>query len=512
LGDQSYEATCLIDEQFLTHAGGALAFVHALMRDGVYGSLLKERRRELHRIAADWYAERDLPLHAQHLDMADDPRAAAAYLAAAQADAAAYRTEQALTLALRGLVLVSDDAARASLASLAGELHQGLGQTEEAISAFRMAADAAAAGRPRLRALLGLAHGLSVLDQFEEAMELLERAQREAEEQDLLVEQSRIHTLRGNAHFPRGEFARCLAEHSEALRLAEASGAMEEQARALGGLADAYYMRALFRTAEEMFGRCVEISAAQGFRRIEAANLPMLGLTLLMELQFTAAEQRYRRALQLAEQIGHRRAAMLTYDELAHFYYETGEPGLALENYSASLAIARSLGARRFIAYNLMGKAHMEFQAGDPQAERTIREANEMARETPMFVLPWGLGLAAMIARNPEERAAALAEGERVLAAGAVSHSIIFFYRWAIDACLAAKDWKGAERYAAELEGSIAKEPLPMTDFLVARARAIAGAECGQKDEKELKRLLAEANRIGWRAVVPSLEVALAEG
>jgi hypothetical protein len=129
-----------------------------------------------------------------------------------------------------------------------------------------------------------------------------------------------------------------------------------------------------------------------------------------------------------------------------------------------------------------------------------------------MFVLPWGLGMAAMIARNPEERAAALAEGERVLAAGAVSHNIIFFNRWAIDACLATKDWKGAERYAATLERGMAEEPMPMSDFLVARARAIAGSGRRHKDEKELKRLLAEANRIGWRAVVPSLEVALAEG
>jgi hypothetical protein len=39
-----------------------------------------------------------------------------------------------------------------------------------------------------LRALLGLANGLSVLDRFEEAMALLDRAQREAEERSLLVE------------------------------------------------------------------------------------------------------------------------------------------------------------------------------------------------------------------------------------------------------------------------------------------------------------------------------------
>ena len=229
-----------------------------------------------------------------------------------------------------------------------------------------------------------------------------------------------------------------------------------------------------------------------------------------MELQFAAVSQHLRRASQLAEQIGHRRAAMLTYDGLAHLYYETGEPGLALENCSAGLAIARSLGARRFIAYYLMLQAQSEFEAGEPQAEKTIHEANEMARETPSFVLPWGLGLAAMIARNAEERASALDEGERVLAGGVVGHNIIFFNRWAIEACIAAKDWAGVQRYATALEQGLAEEPLPMSNFLVARARAIAAAGRGRKDETELRRLLGEANRIGWRVVVPSLETALA--
>jgi class 3 adenylate cyclase/tetratricopeptide (TPR) repeat protein len=510
LGDPAYEAAKLIDQQFLRQDGAGLAFVHALMRDGIYGSLLKARRRELHRAAADWYGTRDLPLKAQHLDMAEDPGAAEAYLAAAESTATAYRTEQALSLARRGLALAGTDTTRASLANLSGELLQGLGRTEEAIAAFRLAAEAAPDGRQRLRAQLGLAHALSVLDRLEEAMTLLDRAQGEAEKQGLLIEQSRIHTLRGNAHFPRGEIARCLAEHSEALRLAEASGAMEEQARALGGLADAKYVQGLFRSSGKMFERCVEISSTHGFRRIEAANLPMLGMMLMMEMQFDAAVQHTRRAANLAEQIGHRRAAMIAYHGLAFLHYELGQPGPTLEAGLAGLAIARALGARRFIGEGLMFQAQSEFFAGDPEASQTIREANEIARETPAYLLPLGLGLAAVIAGSAEERAAALAEGEAVLAAGAVSHNIIFFNRFAIEACLAAKDWAGVKRYADALERGMAREPFPMNDFLVARARAIAAAAEGRKDVAELKRLLAEAKGIGWQAVIPGLEDALA--
>ncbi len=443
LADAAYEAKNLIDQQFLRQDGGGLAFVHALMRDGIYGSLLKTRRRELHRAAAGWFAERDLPLRAQHLEMAEDPDAAAAYLVAAESTAGAYRIDQAVSLAQRGVALAQAGPVRTSLANLAGELLQGVGRTAEAIDAFRLASEAAPPGAPHLRALLGLAHGLCVLDKFDEAAEVMDRAQAEAEAMQLLAEQSRIHTLRGNAYFPRGDIPRCLAEHSEALRLAEASGAMEEQARALGGLADAYYMRGLFRTSGKMFERCVDISASQGFRRIEAANLPMLGMMVMMDMELEKALHLAQRAAAMAEQIGHRRGAMIAHHGIAFLGFELGDMTVTRDGAAAGLAIATALGARRFIGEGLMIHAHYEFLTGDPGAAETLRRANEIARETPSYILPLGLGLAAMIAPDRKTRLAALSEGEALLAAGAISHNYLFFNRYAIDACLAAEDWDG---------------------------------------------------------------------
>ena len=156
-----------------------------------------------------------------------------------------------------------------------------------------------------------------------------------------------------------------------------------------------------------------------------------------------------------------------------------------------------------------MVKARREFEAGDLNASRTIKEANEIARETPGYVLPLGLGLAALIAGDTKERTAALAAGEQTLAAGTVAHNVIFFHRFAIEACLAAKDWSGVEHHAAALERGMATEPIPMADFLVARARALAAAGRGRKDAGELGRLVEEASRVGWQAMVRSLETAL---
>ena len=73
-------------------------------------SLLKPRRHELHRKAAEWFADSDPVLHAEHLDRAEAPEAAGAYLAAAQAQLADYHFERARALLERGLAVARDPA------------------------------------------------------------------------------------------------------------------------------------------------------------------------------------------------------------------------------------------------------------------------------------------------------------------------------------------------------------------------------------------------------------------
>ena len=71
-----YQPAKLVERLLLRPDEGAgFRFAHALVRDAVYDSLLRSRRRELHRRAADWFAERDLVLRAEHLDRAEAPEA-----------------------------------------------------------------------------------------------------------------------------------------------------------------------------------------------------------------------------------------------------------------------------------------------------------------------------------------------------------------------------------------------------------------------------------------------------
>ena len=84
LDDPNYECDTLFKEVFLKPDGGECMFTHALVRDAIYTSLLKSDRTDLHRRAGEWFQSTDPNLRAEHLDRAEDPSGAAAYLIAAR--------------------------------------------------------------------------------------------------------------------------------------------------------------------------------------------------------------------------------------------------------------------------------------------------------------------------------------------------------------------------------------------------------------------------------------------
>ncbi|MCH8926628.1 MAG: AAA family ATPase [Proteobacteria bacterium] len=108
LEDTAYDCKALVAHYLVRPEGDGYLFAHALIQEGVYSSLLQARKRELHRRAADWFADHDPLLYAEHLDRAEDPEAPVAYLEAAEAQAAGYRYERALGLIARGLEIAAN--------------------------------------------------------------------------------------------------------------------------------------------------------------------------------------------------------------------------------------------------------------------------------------------------------------------------------------------------------------------------------------------------------------------
>ena len=494
-------------------AEGGYLFAHALIRDAVYDSVLRSRRRELHRRAAAWFAVRDPVLHAEHLDRAGDPAAACAYLAAARMQAVGYRYEAALRLAQRGLELVANSIDRSPLALLEGDILHDLGAMPEALAAYQRALDAAADETNRCQAWIGLAAVKRVTDDLEGAFADLERAAAAAEEQSLLPETARVHYLRGNLLFPRGDIAGCLREHGRSLELARRAGIPELEAAALGGLGDAEYMRGRMISAHARLSECVELCRRHGFGRIEVANLAQAAHTMLYFRPQKEVAERALAAAEAAARVGHLRAEMNARAAAMFALFNLDEVAACWEQAERGQGLVRRLGAWRFEASCLRHLGRLALRDGRRNdAVERLREAVEVCRRTGItFEGPRTLSALALGVGDRAERRALLAEGEAIIRGGCVGHNPLWFYPDAIEVCLELGECGEAERYAAALEDYTRSEPLPWADFYVARGRALAAQGRGRRDEATkatLERLIGDARHNGLHVALPTLEAA----
>jgi hypothetical protein len=111
------------------------------------------------------------------------------------------------------------------------------------------------------------------------------------------------------------------------------------------------------------------------------------------------------------------------------------------------------------------------------------------------------LGFKARLHDDPREREQCRAEAETLLAQGCPSHNSIRYHYHGIEDALARGEWTRGLEHAAALEAYTRAEPLPYSDFLIARARTLVGLVSRPEDRalrEELSRLRAEAERVRW--------------
>jgi len=514
--DPAYDCGTLIAHFLVRPEEGGFLFSHALIHDGVYESLLRARRRQLHARAAQRFESNDPVLAAEHWDRAEDPRAAAAYLAASKSEAARFRYEGALALADRGLALAAEGGPRGALLMARGALLLELGRTPESIEAFRAALEAAGDDAERAHALIGMASGMRVNDRIDDGLAALAEAQPLAERSGLPLELARLHHLRGNLYFPLGRSEDCLREHQASLEHARMAGSIEAEATALGGLGDAYYLQGRMRSAHQQFSRCVALSREHGFARLEASVLHMVGWSADYLLQAREALEIGLEGVALAARLSDPRAEMCSHALVGAIAARMlSEVDRAYTHLTTARELAAKLGSKRFDAQTLGDEAFTALGQGErARARRLLGEALAGIGEAARLHIGASLyGVLALAADDAAERNAALSEGEALLEAGAVSHNHFHFAMHAIEVMLQQGDWDRAERYCMHLEEYSAREPLPWSDFLVARGRALARYGRGERTV-ELRATLVElretAARSEFNTALPALETTLA--
>jgi class 3 adenylate cyclase/tetratricopeptide (TPR) repeat protein len=517
LATTAFDAGGLVEHNLVRREATGYLFAHALIQESVYASLLTDQRRDLHRRTAEWFADNDTVLYAQHLDRAADERAPLAYLEAARSQSTQYRTQQAIRLVQRGLEITASGTERFELDSFCGELLAHLGNVVESMESYRRCLTLAEDDAQRCRARIGLAGGMRIMDRLDEALETLEKAEAEARVQDLKPELVRLHHLRGNLYFPLGNIEGCVEQHRAALKYARELGSAEFEALALGGVADGLYAQGRMRSAHDYCSQCIDVSRRHGLGRVEVANLNMMGgggtLHFLNELR--AAFDQSLRAVEAAHKVGHDRGELLAHIGVSMVSLDLGDPATAGKHAELGLALARGLGAKRFFARLMQCQARVLMVEGrNADAVNTLEAAMSIARETGIgYVGAAILGTLALSAQAPEPRDQFLSEGEELLRAGCVGHNYYEFYRDAIENCLNIGDWQRVERYASALEAYTRAEPLGWSDFIIARGRALADHGRGKRDKatmSELERLRGEAESVGLKPAIPALDVAVA--
>jgi class 3 adenylate cyclase/tetratricopeptide (TPR) repeat protein len=505
----------LLGAQMLIQEGPDLVFAHALIHEAAYASLLRRSARDLHGLAATWYAGRDALLRARHLDRADSPDAVTAYRDCAEADLAAGRHAAARAALDRGLAIATAAADRVELTLCLGRLQHDIGQIPDSIATHRRAiADAIDDGQ-RARGWIGLAAGMRLSDDLDGAAAALDRAQPLARGRD--ADLTRLHYLRGSLAFPRGDIAGCRHEHGLALQHARAAGLRAAEAEAWSGLGDAAYASGRMRSAHEAFAACMALCQEIGLGRVEAANRFMVATVRIYLNQFDGALTDALESADLARRVGHQRAEIVSCLTAGWILILLGRLDEARVQTDTGLRVAEALGAARFKPFLMESRARIELAAGDADAAlATIREALALTRDGKLmrFIGPWLLATLALCTRDAAQRDQALAEGRELLAEGCVGHNLLNFHALAIES---AADWDDAatlDASALALADYTAEEPHPWADFQIARAKALstairvmAGPSAGARLDAmaALQGLCDQARDLGWRAALPAM-------
>ena len=499
-GDAQTRCDALTAADLVRVDGRDYQFAHALIQEAVYGSTLKSRRREWHQRAAHWYGQAEPVLRAEHLDRADDPQAAQAYLEAARQQGERFRYDAALGLAQRGIecgiepgtVLAEAPATvMCALTLLRGDLLREMGRSNESIAAFTTVVELADQDAQRCLAWMGVAAGHRITGEFARAMQALDQAQGLAERLGLEVERSRIHHMRGNLHFAQGDVSACEAQHQLALACARQCGSAECEAQALSGMGDAHYAQGRMFTALALFRRCVQMCEEHGLIRIEIPNRCMVAFCLLFCEEIKAATQEAERASADAQRIGLVPNRIFAWVSLAQTQLEAGRFDDLERICLALLPLARQAGHRRFEINGLDLLARVRLRQGRrDEALQHARAAFDLARQTGLgFAGAWLCGLLARAASGPQERLQALQDGEELLKQPSLAHNHLWFYRDAIEACVDGGDGDRALRYADALEAFVSAEPLPWALLVAARGRALVDLARGADKPAALLRL-----------------------
>lgn len=420
-------------------SSGHYQFIHDLILQGIYESISAESRVGLHLALADYYLSRDDTLHAQHLHKARSPDTPAAFLKAIEHQLQRYQHGTALTLIrqCRSIDYAPLEIDRLDL--MHAEVCLATGLTLEAQRYFQSSIRHTGSDTTHLRALLGVARTLNMLDHLEEESRTLDLIAELAETQSAHWALSEMHYLRGNLYFPQGDFAASRHHHNQALREARIARHWRYEIQALSGLGDSYYAEGDMPRTRDAFQHCVQLCRDHEQRDLEAANLFMLATARIYFNETQQALGDSEEAAELGKRAGNRRAEVVARLTASWVLLSLDRIDAAHQHINIAMTLAQGMGANRFEAFLLETQARLWLvQDEDDKARDAIRRSCKLVEQHAMhaFIGPWVTGTLALLESDSDSRQKAIERGQQWMEQGCVGHNTYRFLVSASEASL----------------------------------------------------------------------------
>ncbi len=340
-------------------AAGTYAFRHILTQETVYRSILRHERPELHRVVAESIEElhkHDLEPFTEtlalHYDRARVKEKALSYtLRAGTRAQRRFANHEAIGYYSRALQLSQHsrhaDVARWTANTGLGDVHQHIGEYEEAITCYRTALRERVAVPPAAKAEVMLKTGRAwdKLGDLEKARAWLESAASEIildDERTPAIE-AEIQGALGWLTLREGDLPMAQALLERAHALVDGTQAYNVLASILNRLGAVYFSQGHWEKATSVVQRALDIREQLGDPLGVARSSNNLGILKRDSGDWAGALQTYRRTLKAMQTIGDAEGIAIAHTNIANVYIDLGEWAKAESNLEQAYEIARRI-------------------------------------------------------------------------------------------------------------------------------------------------------------------------
>jgi tetratricopeptide (TPR) repeat protein len=324
-------------------------FIHNIIQEVVYQTLLEEQQRELHQAVGEALeslqpeAVERLAFHYRHSDARDKTLL---YLdKAARKTQREYANETALNYYSRALALEERWEWRKGQVEV---LHI-LGRRDEEQAALQALGAIPEASVCDVAYLWGQYY--EAIGEYPQAQTAVERALEVSQSRGDLVGEVQCLDRLGFITWRQGQYEKAKAWYHQALALLQDEDTQSDEetqvlAQVLNGLGTVHRQQGQFDEARERYEQALELNRTSGNRMGEARTLSNLGVTAWYQRHFDEALTRHQEALEIRQAIGDRAGEGASLYNLALVSYDAGDYSQAQDYCSAALTIHQATGNR----------------------------------------------------------------------------------------------------------------------------------------------------------------------